>query len=446
MFYFCVDENSNSKGEIEAWQTLVHVCRRWRGLVFGSPRRLGLRLVCTSRTPAKKTLDVWPALPLLIQCNNGPPSGLDNVLKLSNRVCQIQFRHIFDEDLSAISAAMQKPFPELTVLKLRSYRRFSQYFPVPVLPDSFLGGSAPRLRFLLLDCIPFPGLLKLLLTTTQLVHLSLSDIPHSGCFSPDAMFIALSRLTSLELLRLEFQSPQSCPARTSRRPLPPTRFILPVLTFFEFKGVSEYLDDLVARVDAPLLNNLYTTLFNQIVFDTPQVIQFISRIPTLNALNKASISLEDGATSIHISSRTTSHRGLNVRIQCKELDWQISALEQVCTFCLPPLSALEDLYISEEPSWQPYWQDNIENPLWLELLHPFTAVKNLYLSEEVARRIVPALQELVGGRATEVLPALQNIFLAGLEPSGPIKEGIGRFVATRQGTTSHPVAVSRWNR
>ena len=28
-----------------AWQSLVHVCRRWRGIVFGSPRRLGLRLV-----------------------------------------------------------------------------------------------------------------------------------------------------------------------------------------------------------------------------------------------------------------------------------------------------------------------------------------------------------------------------------------------------------------
>ena len=31
--------------EIESWQSLVHVCRRWRGLVFASPRRLNLRLV-----------------------------------------------------------------------------------------------------------------------------------------------------------------------------------------------------------------------------------------------------------------------------------------------------------------------------------------------------------------------------------------------------------------
>ena len=43
IFDFCGD-----KYELEAWQTLVHVCRRWRSVVLGSPRRLGLQLVCTS--------------------------------------------------------------------------------------------------------------------------------------------------------------------------------------------------------------------------------------------------------------------------------------------------------------------------------------------------------------------------------------------------------------
>jgi hypothetical protein len=72
-------------------------------------------------------------------------------------------------------------------------------------------------------------------------------------------------------------------------------------------------------------------------------------------------------------------------------------------------------------------------------------VKNLYLSKEFAPHIVPALQELVGGRATEVLPTLQNIFLEGLQPSEPAQEGIQQFIAARQ-FTSHPIAVSRWDR
>jgi hypothetical protein len=93
----------------------------------------------------------------------------------------------------------------------------------------------------------------------------------------------------------------------------------------------------------------------------------------------------------------------------------------------------------------PQLQDNIENALWLELLHPFGSVKNLYLSEEFALRIAPALQELVEDRATEVLPDLQNIFLEKLEPLGPVQESIGKFVATRR-VTSHPIAVSRWDK
>jgi hypothetical protein len=62
---------------------------------------------------------------------------------------------------------------------------------------------------------------------------------------------------------------------------------------------------------------------------------------------------------------------------------------------------------------------------------------------EFAHRIVPALQDLVGTGATEVLPTVHNIFLEGLQPSGPIQEAIGKFVATRQ-VTSHPITVSRW--
>ena len=135
---------------------------------------------------------------------------------------------------------------------------------------------------------------------------------------------------------------------------------------------------------------------------------------------------------------------LSMGVACTASEWQLSSLEQACTSFLPPISMLEDLYILENPYRRPRWQDDVENTLWLELLHPFAAVKNLYLSEEFAPRIVPALQELVGGRTIEVLPILENIFLKGLQPSGPLQKGIEKFVAARQ-LTSHPVAVSHWD-
>jgi hypothetical protein len=446
IFDFYVEEDLSEydflKDEVEVWQTLVHVCRRWRRLVFGSPRRLNLQLVCTSETPVRDTLDVWPPLPLLIRDSDEPTEDVDEiiaVLERGNRVVNINLFHVYGSGLEDLLAAMQVPFPELTVLVLDSSHRV-----VSVLPDSFLGGSTPRLQYLLLDRIPFPGLSNLLLSATHLVRLYLWHIPHSGYISPEATVTALSTLTRLVHLELEFESPQSRPDWTSRRPPPPTRFVLPVLTYFGFRGVCEYLEDLVAHIDAPRLNMFHITFFNQIVFDTPQVTQFIGRMPNLETFKKANIVFRFGNASINLSPQTSGHGNLYVKVPCIELDWQVSSMEQICTFCLPPLSKLEDVYIYERPHSLPDQQDNIENTLWRELLQPFTSVKNLYLSIELALRIGPALQELVGVSAT-VLPAVQNIFLEGMQPSGTVQEGIQKFVATRQ-VTSHPITVSPWDR
>jgi hypothetical protein len=440
IFDLCADEDPYEKKEIEVWQPLVHVCRRWRSVAFGSPNRLNLRLVCTAKTPAMDTLDVWPPLPLLIRDRTSIEEGLENiiaVLERSDRVHVIDLEDVSSSDLEKLSAAMQEPFPELTRLELSSYREV-------VLPDSFLGGSAPRLQFFHLFGISFPGLPQLLLSATHLVNLYLWSTPHSGYISPEAMSTALSALTSLEELVLEFQSPHFLDQAT-RRPPPPTRSVLSVLRYFRFKGDSEYLDDLVAHIDTPRLNDLYIIFFSQIVFDTPRFIQFISRTAGLKALEKAHVIFAGGAATVKFSSLTSGDGLLHVGISCRELDWQVSSLEQVCTSCLPPLSTLEHLYIYEDTYWQAHRQDNIENVLWLELLHPFRTVKKLYLSEEFAQRIAPALKELVGARMTEVLPALQNIFLEGLRPSGLVQEGIRQFVAARE-VTSHPIAVSPWDR
>jgi hypothetical protein len=449
IFYFCIVEQSIkqsiTKKEVESWQILVHVCRQWRRVVFRSPRRLNLRLYCAIRTrrPLRDTLDDWPALPLLIQDAVNSTEELDNtiaVLEHSDRVQHIGLAD-FSSYLENILAAMQKPFPELTYLWLFSIKGAT------VIPDSFLGGSAPRLRELTLHGIPFPGLPKLLLSATHLTNLTLSIIPHSGYFSPKGIITALSTLTTLRRLLLEFESPQSLPDGESRHPPPPTRSVFPTLTILKFKGVGEYLEDLVALIDAPQLCFLSITLFNQIFFDTPQSIQFLSRTPALQALKKACLVFKKDAAAVVLSSPTngTGYEEVEVEILCRESDWQVSSLEQACTSCLPPLSALEDLYIYEDSKSPPDWRDNIESALWLELFHSFSAVKNFYLSEKFALRIAPALQELVGTRTMEVLPTLQNMFVEGLQPSGPVQEGIVKFVAARE-LSGHPITISLWER
>ena len=446
LFKFYIYEDQSDEENEMPWRTLVHVCCRWRSIVFGSPRHLGLQLLCTDSTRARDSLDVWPALPLIIRCHEKYDLGVrvgrvDNIiaaLERRDRVCEITVKGIRSPDLEMVLATMQQPFPELTQLILKPH-----FKAVPVIPDSFLCGSAPSLRDLRLTGISFLGLPKLLLSATHLAVLYLDNIPHSGYISPDTMVTVLSTLTSLYSLMLLFKSPRSCPDQASRRPPPSTRSVLPILYYFEFKGVTEYLEDLVACIDTPQLKYSKMTFFNDIIFDAPQSIQFITRTPALRALEKAHITLWDLAANINFLSRTSGFGELGVKILCRELGWQVPSLEQVCTSALPPLSMLEDLYIYKCIYWQLDLKDNIENWLWLELLHPFAAVKNLYLSEEFALRIVPALQELSEGRTMEVLPCLQNVFLEGPESSGPVDEGIGQFAAARQ-VVSHPIAVSRW--
>jgi hypothetical protein len=430
----------DTRRKIERWQSLVHVCRRWRCLVFGSTRRLDLRLCYKPRTPARKSLDVWPALPLLIE-SGVTETSVDNViaeLKHSDRISHINLVFYTSSQIEKLCTAMQVPFPELAAL----YLYFEDLSYVPVLPDSFLGGSAPRLRYFLLDGTPFPGLPKLLSSATHLVHLWLTNIPDSGYISPESMATCLSMLTSLESLRFGFNSPQSSPDQESRRPPPPTRSVLPALTNFTFKGVNEYLEELVARINAPRLDWLSTTFFNDIDFDTPELVQFISRTLTFEAPNNVHVVFTDTAW-ITLEQLAFRSAYAKVEISCRAPDWQLSSLAQICTLSLPLLSTTENLYIHENSRSELLdWKDGIENTEWLELLLPFTAVKNLYLSKQFAPRIAAALQELTGA---EVLPTLQNIFLEEFRPSEPLQEGIRQLISARQ-PTNHPIAVSLWER
>lgn len=155
---------------------------------------------------------------------------------------------------------MRKPFPELTDLSLKAY-----HASPPVLPDSFLGGSAPHLQTLTLDHVPFLALPNILLSTTELCGLELHKIPHSGYIPSQLTVDCLSAMTRLDHLVLGFYSPRSFPGKASLPLLPPTRTVLPALTYVWFLGQCGYLEewpDLVVRIDAPLLSNLSVTFFD----------------------------------------------------------------------------------------------------------------------------------------------------------------------------------------
>jgi len=224
-----------------------------------------------------------------------------------------------------------------------------------------------------------------------------------------------------------------------------TSYVIPALTSLQFKGVTEYLGDLVTFIDTPRLNHMHIIFFNQIDFDCPRLAQFINRTPTLRVPNEARVGFNDSTACIKLGHRPpiSGSDYIWIYISCREPDWQLSSIEQVCN-SLHPLSTVGNLYI-ELQYWNGVWKnDAIDDTLWLELLLPFTAVKNLYLSKEYAPGIAAALQTLVGDRITEVLPSLRNIFVRRLELSRPFQENIGQFVAARQ-LSDHPIAISDWD-
>jgi hypothetical protein len=113
IFDFCVDKDiiSSKTKSVDTWQLLVHVCQRWRSVVFGSPRRLNLRLVCGVKTPVRRMLHVWPPLPLVIRDLVFRTDGVYDILAIlersADRVCQIYMYGLHNSVLKWVVAAMK---------------------------------------------------------------------------------------------------------------------------------------------------------------------------------------------------------------------------------------------------------------------------------------------------------------------------------------------------
>jgi len=427
------------------WQTLVHVCRRWRSIVFAAPPRLNLRLVCTGRTPARKMWDIWPALPIAVWVY-GTLDPFDRIndnildaLEAYDRICEVHVNNISDSEISRLARAMRVTFPKLTHLDIVPYNDTGP------LPKTFLRGSAPKLQSLRLEYITFPTLPKLLLSSPGLVTLSIFGISHSDYIPSDAMADCLSSLTRLEHLQLEFLSPPPRPDSASRRPPPLTRTVFPVLATLLLQGVTEYLDQLLACVEAPHINVVRIQFLDPPIFDISRISPCIGPTETFETFDEAYMLFHGFHFRVVLSSRngTTGSKTVTLSLKWKDSGWTLEELFQ---------NAFEYFHRSPQPfdlcdlkgSLPPSWAEIMGNLPWLHLLRFFTATEYMYLFQGLGERVAPALQELTGAGATEVLPVLRNIFVERLDSLGAVQEAIGQFVAARQLLSGHRIDVQCW--
>ena len=193
-------------------------------------------------------------------------------------------------------------------------------------------------------------------------------------------------LPNLKHLTFGFRSPLARPVQIRLHPL--TRAALPTLAHFSFSGVSEYLEDFLARIDTPLLNRLVVAFFMDLIFDIPQLHGFARHIERPKPFKQAKIEFSGPVINIIFGSLTR----FALEIRCERPDWQLSSMVQVFSQQLPILSHIERLELRESPWEYIRWKDDpdLGSLLWLELFHMFIAVRSLY----VPGILVPLLHPL----------------------------------------------------
>jgi hypothetical protein len=430
------------------WVRLVHVCQRWRHLIFSSPRRLDLRLLCSNGTPVKENLGLWPELPIVL-CYGGvsrhkPPSPEDEenlvtALRQPDRLCEIWLT-ITGSLSNRLIAEMQKAMPALETLRL-----LAQDLPELLLTGEFLGGSASLLSVLSFHGIAFPVLPKFLLSSRNLVSLELWNIPRSGYFSPEALVLGLSAMTQLKSFTITFDYWMAHFHVSNLRTPPSGPTVLPALTHLKFHGVTEYSEAILTRIDTPLLESIDLIFFNRLAFEIPHLCHFIRRTSQLESPTHVKIASSRHGFAIALIRQiktppTTISRPLFLQITCKQFDSHLTNII--------PISSQLSRFFSSAPllelhAFPPVVSGRkvLDLAQWVELLRPFGRVKRLYVVDDLLLDIAQVLHWAI---EEELLPDLCGLFFENLDsPNFIAALGDIKWFCFRRGLTLH--SIYKWD-
>ena len=469
------------------WRTLSHVCRRWRRLMYSSAFHLSMHIICKNGTPIVDMLNHFPPLPLLInywytnyryahltsvqdELGINYPTPIMDMQDHSSSPPLFDYRYT-DENISTqdelgmhhallqrdrvrsivlclpplflhkLLMLMDEPFPILEHLSLSFTVDGDEFTSGLALPQTFL---SPNLRHLTLLGVSLPKGLSLLSSTASLVTLSLTNIRASAYFRPGQLLARLRTLPQLEGLCIGFSIP--IPRPSAERELlgkPGTPVTLPNLKTLKFKGVSTYMERLVAQIRAPLLERLDITFFGQIAFSLPHLSHFTGITEGLK-LPTAKVFFQSEKVLIfmdHYSDQPYSHGGPFVlRLMCKPFDWQIDCAAQICGEFMPTLSGVEELTLNYALMIPTEWQNGeIDGTMWHDLLRSFIGVEELHISDSLSEQLSRALEVDEIGSDPGFLPGLQELVsdFNGFQVDVPF----GPFTDARQ-VAGRPVRLS----
>ena len=457
IFSFCIDDPFEyESSHARDWQRLVHVCQRWRGLIFASPRRLDLHLRCSHGTPVRENLVSWPVtLPLVLDYYRFSRDGIspedeDNIvaaLEHPGRVLHIRIL-VNSSLMKKVITALRESFPVLTHLDLTSCLTCHDSVQ-PVISRKILGGSnIPHLQHLCLTGISIPQLPSPFLSARNLVSLQLYQMIADGYVSPDALARSLAVLTRLKHLSISFYGDMTFSEQLRLRghSYPQMRATLTALTEIDYQGESEYLEDFLARIDTPRVDSLTTDYFRHRI-QASQLSRFLERTETLkiDQFTRARLYFYPHSSFFGLSHSqeawTESHLNLEIMGSgsFEGLEAQVRDKVQLIGQLSAVFSKVDDLFAHGD---SPVESGEMGLAEWLPLFRLFPAVKTLRLSGGLAVHVASALEDTTEEMVTDVFPALSLIRIAKCEDGPRRKDGeddwmeqvgsMERFLSLRQ--------------
>jgi hypothetical protein len=408
-----LDDDENWNLQLR-WCKLVHVCRRWRHLVYESPAHLNLHLLCTNGTPVADMLKHSPPLPLILNYQSPcatmtfeDEQGILLALQHRKRVRRVVL-HAPSQGLDKFLTALNEDFPTLERLSVSS----TSDDDVPlVMPRKF---KALRLSHLTLLGVTLSTAPRSLASTISLVTLVLTYPRASSYFSPEDLATQLQFVPLLEELSISLSVPIRRPRiQMHPRRIPMTSVTLPALKRFVFRGLSAYLEGLLDRISAPCLAEFDVTLFNQLLFALPALSRFINATAAFR-LPVANVNFNPNSISISVSNHEEAQgdRSLYLQVSCKPFDWQVNSATQICRELREILPTVEELSLNFHKHGMPHeWRNGVVGGTWYEFLMPFEGVKKLRVGQSLALDLSRALQLDVELGTGLFLPALQELVL-----------------------------------
>ena len=417
---------------MKEWQRLVHVCQRWRRIIYGLPSFFDLHLCCSAQTPYRNNLSHWPEFPLTLHyvvsqdtLQEDEYEDMDIFFSLldRNRVHRIELivTDVFRTPLmDQVKEVFILPFPVLTHLDITGPDE--EFDDVPIrLPELV----APRLQHLRLDAFTYPPLLDFLSSAHRLVSLQLENIPEEGYIAPGDLVGGLASLSSLRTLCIKFPLWLALLERERLSPDPSTHAVLPALTHFVFRGKCDYLEALVTHISTPQVEDVQIEYLmpdddheHPVEVEARELSQFIdrtgylgfaqfSRAQVIFDLRKAHIKLDRPQGKYHQAqfSLTLRYTG---PLPLAKLNFPVPRIARVLGQLVVVFSDVGHLSINVENHGK---TDRFETAKWFPLLRLFPAAETLHVSGRLAGHFATVLDDIAEKRVTDVLSALGSLHL-----------------------------------